>query len=175
MNLDILLLNDIRFAAVDRADMRASDLHAAIRRKITHCVKQNALNIWIIIGRKRLVSGLEIKNLAVSAFPQTTGTQNLTAGKRTDKQQFVRRWDYKRFPIGFFLRESEIAVNSVFDGITEALKTDGKIQLVGFGTFAVKERAARTGVNPKTGEKIEIAAGKAPSFAAGKSLKDAIQ
>ena len=53
-------------------------------------------------------------------------------------------------------KDAEIAVNSVFDGITEALKTDGKIQLVGFGSFEVKERAARMGKNPATGETIEI-------------------
>ena len=64
-------------------------------------------------------------------------------------------------------KDAEIAVNSVFDGITEALKTDGKIQLVGFGSFEVKERAAR--------ETIEIPAGKAPSFKAGKGLKDTIK
>ena len=72
-------------------------------------------------------------------------------------------------------KEAELALNATIEANTEALKAGDKIQLVGFGTFAVKERAARTGVNPKTGEKIEIAAGKAPSFAAGKSLKDAIQ
>ena len=59
--------------------------------------------------------------------------------------------------------------------ITEALKTDGKIQLVGFGSFEVKERAARMGKNPATGETIEIPASKAPSFKAGKALKDTIK
>ena len=72
-------------------------------------------------------------------------------------------------------KDAEIAVNSVFDGITEALKTDGKIQLVGFGSFEVKERAARMGKNPATGETIEIPASKAPSFKAGKGLKDTIK
>ena len=72
-------------------------------------------------------------------------------------------------------KDAEIAVNSVFDGITEALKTDGKIQLVGFGSFEVKERAARMGKNPATGETIEIPASKAPSFKAGKALKDMIK
>ena len=72
-------------------------------------------------------------------------------------------------------KDAEIAVNSVFYGITEALKTDGKIQLVGFGSFEVKERAARMGKNPATGETIEIPAGKAPSFKAGKALKDTIK
>ena len=72
-------------------------------------------------------------------------------------------------------KDAEIAVNSVFDGITEALKTDGKIQLVGFGSFEVKERAERTGRNPKTKEPIVIPAGKMPVFKAGKVLKDAIK
>lgn len=71
-------------------------------------------------------------------------------------------------------KDAEIAVNSVFDGITEALKTDGKIQLVGFGSFEVKERR-EGGQNPATGETIEIPAGKAPSFKAGKALKDTIK
>lgn len=72
-------------------------------------------------------------------------------------------------------KDAEVAVNSVFDGITEALKTDGKIQLVGFGSFEVKERAVRMGKNPATGETIEIPASKSPSFKAGKALKDTIK
>ena len=72
-------------------------------------------------------------------------------------------------------KDAEIAVNSVFDGITEALKTDGKIQLVGFGSFEVKERAARVGKNPATGETIEIPAGKAPSFKAGAQGHDQVK
>lgn len=72
-------------------------------------------------------------------------------------------------------KDAETAVNSVFDGITEALKTDDKIQLVGFGSFEVKERAARMGKNPATGETIEIPASKSPSFKAGKALKDTIK
>ena len=71
-------------------------------------------------------------------------------------------------------KDAEVAVNSVFDGITEALKTDGKIQLVGFGSFEVKERAARMGKNPATGETIEIPASKSPSFKA-RSSKNKIQ
>jgi len=72
-------------------------------------------------------------------------------------------------------KDAEAAINAVFDGITEALKTDGKIQLIGFGSFETKERAARTGRNPATGETIEIPASKTPSFKAGKALKDAIK
>ena len=66
-------------------------------------------------------------------------------------------------------------VTAAFEAITAALKAGDKVSLVGFGTFAVKARAARTGKNPATGEAIEIAACKVPAFTAGKALKDAIQ
>ena len=72
-------------------------------------------------------------------------------------------------------KDAEAAVNAVFDGITESLKTEGKLQLIGFGNFEVRERAARTGKNPATGEAIEIAASKTPVFKAGKALKDAVK
>ncbi|GMG88684.1 HU family DNA-binding protein [Biformimicrobium ophioploci] len=66
------------------------------------------------------------------------------------------------------------ALDAMVDSITDALKKDEQVVLVGFGTFAVKERAARTGRNPRTGDPIEIAAAKIPSFKAGKALKDAV-
>lgn len=66
------------------------------------------------------------------------------------------------------------AVAATFDAITAALAEGDKVSLVGFGTFAVKERAARTGLNPRTKETIEIPAAKTPSFKAGKALKDAV-
>jgi DNA-binding protein HU-beta len=66
------------------------------------------------------------------------------------------------------------AVDAVFEAITTALKAGDSVALVGFGTFAVKGRAARSGRNPRTGETIEIAASKAPVFKAGKALKDAV-
>ena len=71
-------------------------------------------------------------------------------------------------------KDAEIAVKAVFDAIAESLALGEKVQLVGFGTFAVKERAAREGRNPKTGESMTIAASKVPAFAAGKALKDAV-
>ena len=71
-------------------------------------------------------------------------------------------------------KDAEAAVTATFDAITAALAEGDKVALVGFGTFAVKERAARTGLNPQTKEKIEIAASKAPVFKAGKALKDAV-
>ncbi len=71
-------------------------------------------------------------------------------------------------------KEAEAAVAATLDAITEALVEGDKVALVGFGTFSVKERAARTGINPLTKESIEIAASKAPAFKAGKALKDAV-
>ncbi|HHQ42447.1 MAG TPA: HU family DNA-binding protein [Chromatiales bacterium] len=69
---------------------------------------------------------------------------------------------------------AERAVNAVFDSIRDALVKGEQVVLAGFGTFSVKERAARTGRNPQTGETIQIAAARVPSFKAGKTLKDAV-
>ena len=71
-------------------------------------------------------------------------------------------------------RDAEKALKAFEDVVTEELKKGGKIQLVGFGTFEVAERAARVGRNPQTGEDMESAASKAPKFKAGKALKDAV-
>ena len=71
-------------------------------------------------------------------------------------------------------RDSEAAVKAFTDVIAEELKKGEKIQLVGFGTFEVSERAARTGRNPQTGAEMTIAASKAPKFKAGKALKDSL-
>lgn len=66
------------------------------------------------------------------------------------------------------------ALDAMMDSITDELKKGESVALVGFGTFTVKERAARTGRNPQTGKPIEIAAANIPSFKAGKALKDAV-
>jgi len=66
------------------------------------------------------------------------------------------------------------ALDATVDAITNALKDGDQVVLVGFGTFAVKERAARTGRNPQTGQPIEIAAAKVPGFKPGKALKDSV-
>jgi DNA-binding protein HU-beta len=66
------------------------------------------------------------------------------------------------------------ALDSVVDNITNSLKKGDTVTLVGFGTFSVRNRAARTGRNPRTGETINIRASKVPGFKAGKALKDAI-
>ena len=71
-------------------------------------------------------------------------------------------------------KDAEAAVNAFVDVIADALKAGDKVQLVGFGTFEVKTRAARDGRNPKTGETIKIAASKSPAFSAGKGLKDTV-
>jgi DNA-binding protein HU-beta len=66
------------------------------------------------------------------------------------------------------------ALDAMVDTVTDSLKKGETVALVGFGTFTVKERAARTGRNPQTGDPIEISAAKVPSFKAGKALKDAV-
>ncbi|NRA82916.1 MAG: HU family DNA-binding protein [Gammaproteobacteria bacterium] len=66
------------------------------------------------------------------------------------------------------------ALDSFIDAVTGALKADDKVSLVGFGTFEVRQRAARTGRNPQTGAEIKIAAATVPAFKAGKALKDAV-
>ena len=75
---------------------------------------------------------------------------------------------------GFTKKDAEKAVASVLDQITEALKAGDKIQLVGFGTFEVRERPARVGRNPQTKETITIPASKVPAFKAGRNFKEAV-
>ncbi|MDT8376615.1 MAG: HU family DNA-binding protein [Mariprofundaceae bacterium] len=67
------------------------------------------------------------------------------------------------------------AVEAVLSGVTGALRNGGSVSLVGFGTFSVANRAARTARNPRTGEAIQVAASRAPKFKAGKALKDAVK
>jgi len=67
------------------------------------------------------------------------------------------------------------AVDSVFEAIMDSLSEGEKVQLIGFGNFEVRERAARKGRNPQTGEEIEIPASKVPAFKAGKALKDSVK
>ncbi|APE32138.1 DNA-binding protein HU [Halomonas aestuarii] len=66
------------------------------------------------------------------------------------------------------------ALDAMVDTVSDSLKKGDSVSLVGFGTFTVKERAARTGRNPQTGQPIEISAAKVPSFKAGKALKDSV-
>ena len=90
---------------------------------------------------------------------------------KMNKTQFV---DAVAQKAGMSKREAEAAVNAMTAVIADELKVGEKVQLIGFGTFEVKTRAARNGRNPKTGETITIAASKAPAFSAGKALKDAV-
>ena len=75
---------------------------------------------------------------------------------------------------GLSKKDAEKALKAFTDVVAEELKKDGKVQLVGFGTFEVSKRAAREGRNPQTGKTMSIPASKAPKFKAGKALKDSI-
>lgn len=84
--------------------------------------------------------------------------------------------------VSFMAKEAEVTktdalniLDAFIEGVTSALKSGDSVTLVGFGTFQVKERSAREGRNPKTGDTIQIAASIVPSFKAGKSLKEAVQ
>lgn len=75
---------------------------------------------------------------------------------------------------GISKKDAEKALVATIDTIIDAVKADDKVQLVGFGTFEQRQRNARTGINPRTGENIEISASKVPAFKAGKAFKDAV-
>ena len=75
---------------------------------------------------------------------------------------------------GLSKKDSEAALKAFIEVVSDELKKDGKVQLVGFGTFEVAQRAARTGKNPQTGAEVQIPASKAPKFKAGKALKDSV-
>ena len=72
-------------------------------------------------------------------------------------------------------KEATVVVQTVVESITNTLAAGEKVQLIGFGTLEVRERAARTGRNPQTGEEMQIAASKVPAFKAGKELKEAVK
>ncbi|MEM5650893.1 DNA-binding protein [Bacillus thuringiensis] len=72
-------------------------------------------------------------------------------------------------------KDAAAATQAVLDAITNALANQEKVQILGFGTFEVRERSARTGRNPQTGKEMQIAASKAPAFKAGKELKEAVK
>ena len=76
---------------------------------------------------------------------------------------------------GLNKRDAEKALNAFTDVVTDTLIKGDKVQLVGFGSFEVKDRAARTARNPRTGEKIKIAAKRTPAFKPGKAMKDAVE
>ncbi|ABN73222.1 MULTISPECIES: HU family DNA-binding protein [Actinobacillus] len=72
-------------------------------------------------------------------------------------------------------KDAKAALEATLNAISESLKNGDTVQLIGFGTFKVNERNARTGRNPRTGEEIKIAASKVPAFVAGKALKDLVK
>ncbi|MDR7653705.1 HU family DNA-binding protein [Acinetobacter junii] len=76
---------------------------------------------------------------------------------------------------GISKTQATAALQAVETGVIDSLANGGEVTLVGFGTFKVTDRAARTGRNPKTGEEIQIAASKVPTFKAGKAFKDALK
>ncbi|AOA00007.1 MULTISPECIES: HU family DNA-binding protein [Carnobacterium] len=76
---------------------------------------------------------------------------------------------------GLTKKDATAAVDAVFETIQSTLSAGEKVQLIGFGNFEVRERAARKGRNPQTGEEIQIAASKVPAFKPGKALKDAVK
>lgn len=71
--------------------------------------------------------------------------------------------------------QAKVALEAILDGVTESLVDGDSVQLIGFGTFKLNHRNARTGRNPQTGEEIQIAAANVPAFVAGKALKDAVK
>ena len=75
---------------------------------------------------------------------------------------------------GLSKKDCDVALAALTASVEDALKAGDKVSLVGFGTFEVKSRAARTGINPQTKKPVEIAASKAPAFKAGKAFKDAL-
>jgi len=76
---------------------------------------------------------------------------------------------------GITKKDAEKALNAFIGGVQNAVKAGDKVSLIGFGTFEARERAAREGKNPQTGEKIKIAACKVPAFKAGKAFKDLVK
>lgn len=88
------------------------------------------------------------------------------------KQELVKAIAAKS---GMSLDAASKSLNAFLDVVTESLQSGVEVNITGFGAFRVSERAARNGVNPKTGEKIKIAATKSPAFRAGKGLKDSVK
>ena len=88
-----------------------------------------------------------------------------------NKTELVAAIDEKS---GLTKKDAEKALSAFTESVEDALKAGDKVQLVGFGTFEVKNRAARTGINPQTKKPVKIAASKAPAFKAGKAFKDAL-
>ncbi|MCG1011607.1 HU family DNA-binding protein [Tepidanaerobacter sp. GT38] len=96
---------------------------------------------------------------------------NIQGGNLVNKAELISVMAEKS---GLTKKDTEKALNSFIEAVEEALVNGDKVQLVGFGTFEVRERSARKGRNPQTGEEIDIPAASVPAFKAGKALKDSI-
>lgn len=107
-------------------------------------------------------------------------------GKTNNKAWFIRSKEVKKVNkteliaqvaemTSLSKKDAAKAVDAVFDAITAALKRGEKVQLIGFGNFEVRERSARKGRNPQTGEEINIAASRVPAFKPGKALKEEVK
>ena len=107
----------------------------------------------------------------LAIFLKVDKTKSLKEATIVNKTELVANVADKS---GLTKKDAEKAVIAVFESIENALQEGDKVQLIGFGTFEVKERAARTGRNPRSGEPIEIPASKNPVFKAGKALKDSV-
>jgi DNA-binding protein HU-beta len=114
----------------------------------------------------RVIDARATRDLESRAF-----TQPSVRGDAVNKNELV---DAVAVVSGLKKNEAEKTVDAVFDTIASALKSGDEVRIVGFGTFAVSARAASEGRNPRTGEKMMIAASKQPKFRAGKGLKDAL-
>jgi len=114
-----------------------------------------------------MVIGRFCDRIWLNSFP-THDLKGETAMNKADLvQSIAKKTDLSK-------KVAEMALNSFVESVEESLAKGEKVTLVGFGTFEVKERAARTGVNPQTKAKIKIAASKAPAFRAGKDLKEKV-
>lgn len=89
-----------------------------------------------------------------------------------NKQELINKTAEKS---GLKKKDAEAAVNSLFETIEHSLASGDKVQVIGFGTFETRDRAARSGRNPQTGETIEIAASRVPAFKPGNNLKDKVK
>ena len=112
-----------------------------------------------------------LEDLTVKELRQAAKELNVKGRSKMNKAELIAAMAEKA---ELSKKDAEKALKAFEDVVAEELRAGGKIQLVGFGTFEVAERAAREGRNPQTGETMSIAASKAPKFKAGKALKDSV-
>ena len=115
-----------------------------------------------------------IKHLYIGVDVLRGGNYILTIYRRSQEMNKTELVDAMASSANISKKAAEEALKAFIDAVSGELKKGGKVQLVGFGTFEVSERAAREGRNPQSGEVMKIAASKAPKFKAGKALKDMV-